>query len=154
MQGIAGGLAKTRLQARAQAILRGLDRVLLGRVLACFRPYRWLASLSAVAIIVTAVLGLAPPLLVKGLIDSGKSNMTYRDRVEEELSVIKAAGMADYMLMVAEGVSVTESCAKSAIASATPCIEPSTVMSLPMPAFARQPSVIVPSTFSAPRPVK
>jgi ATP-binding cassette subfamily B protein len=46
-----------------------LDRVLLGRVLACFRPYRWLAGL--LAIVTAAVLGLVPPLLVRGLIDAG-----------------------------------------------------------------------------------
>jgi len=56
-----------------------LDRVLLGRVLACFRPYRWLASLSAATILVTAVLGLAPPLLVRGLIDVGIPQGTAAD---------------------------------------------------------------------------
>ena len=48
-----------------------LDRVLLRRVLACFRPYRGLAALTAVAVAVASVLGLAPPLLVRGLIDNG-----------------------------------------------------------------------------------
>jgi ATP-binding cassette, subfamily B, bacterial len=53
-----------------------LDRILLRRVLACFRPYRWLAVLSAATILLTGVLGLAPPLLVRGLIDVGIPNGT------------------------------------------------------------------------------
>src|SRR5579871_3119317 len=48
-----------------------LDRVLIRRVLGCFRPYRWLALLSAFTIVLAGVLGLAPPLLVRGLIDVG-----------------------------------------------------------------------------------
>jgi ATP-binding cassette subfamily B protein len=48
-----------------------LDRILIRRVIACVRPYRGLATWMAVAILVTTVLGLAPPLLVRGLIDTG-----------------------------------------------------------------------------------
>jgi ATP-binding cassette subfamily B protein len=50
------------------------DRTLLRRVLACFQPYRGLAALMVATILVTTLLGLAPPLLVRGLIDTGIPN--------------------------------------------------------------------------------
>ncbi len=46
-----------------------LDRRLWREALACLRPHRWAALLTALAIAAGAVLNLAPPLLVRGLID-------------------------------------------------------------------------------------
>ena len=46
-----------------------LDRRLWREALACLRPHRWAALLAALAIVAGAVLNLAPPLLVRGLID-------------------------------------------------------------------------------------
>jgi ATP-binding cassette subfamily B protein len=48
-----------------------LDRRVLGRALACFRPYRLLTVLAGLALGAGALLGLLPPLLVRGLIDHG-----------------------------------------------------------------------------------
>ena len=46
-----------------------LDRRLWREALACFVPYRWTALLTGLAIAAGCVLNLAPPLLVRGLID-------------------------------------------------------------------------------------
>src|SRR5688500_4460913 len=40
------------------------------RALGFFRPYKGLAALIALAIVVVSALNLVPPLLIKGLIDS------------------------------------------------------------------------------------
>src|SRR5215217_37984 len=39
--------------------------------LACFRPYRAATLLTGLALVLGTLLGLAPPLLVRGLIDQG-----------------------------------------------------------------------------------
>src|SRR5947209_7091064 len=46
-----------------------LDRRLWSEALACFRPYRGAALLIGLAILIGCALNLAPPLLVRGLID-------------------------------------------------------------------------------------
>ncbi|HVS37124.1 MAG TPA: ABC transporter ATP-binding protein [Gemmataceae bacterium] len=46
-----------------------LDGRLWREVRACFTPYRWTALLIGLAILAGCLLGLAPPLLVRGLID-------------------------------------------------------------------------------------
>ncbi len=46
-----------------------LDRRLWSEALACFRPYRGVVLLTGLAILVGCLLNLAPPLLVRGLID-------------------------------------------------------------------------------------
>jgi ATP-binding cassette, subfamily B, bacterial len=48
-----------------------VDRRLLARALGCFRPYWGLTLLAGLAILTTGLLGLVPPLLVRGLIDQG-----------------------------------------------------------------------------------
>jgi ATP-binding cassette subfamily B protein len=49
----------------------GLDRDLIRRALACFRPYLRQTLGTAAAITVASLLGLVSPLLVRGLIDHG-----------------------------------------------------------------------------------
>ena len=46
-----------------------LDGRLWREALACFRPYRWAALLTGLVIVAGCLLNLAPPLLVRGLID-------------------------------------------------------------------------------------
>lgn len=67
--GLGGGPREARGAADAGEAVP-LDWRLVRRAAGCFRPYRGLAALAVAAILSGSLLGLVPPLLVKGLIDS------------------------------------------------------------------------------------
>src|SRR5687768_8647015 len=56
--------------ATARTTVRIGPRV-LRRVMGCFRPYRGLLAASVVALLVSNLLQLVPPLLIRGVLDDG-----------------------------------------------------------------------------------
>jgi ATP-binding cassette subfamily B protein len=64
-----GGRGMMRGLAPRESDLRPIRRATVRRVLTFFRPYRFRVALTVTAIIVTAIIGLANPYLLKLIID-------------------------------------------------------------------------------------
>ena len=65
-----GGMGEIHAHGKAETAGTVFDAKIVRRALAYFRPYRRQVAFAVLAILAASALGLVPPLLVKGLIDS------------------------------------------------------------------------------------